>query len=98
MTLKAKIANKTARVGVVGLGYVGLPLAVEFAREGFPVIGVDIDQRKVASLQKGTSYIPDVPTADVKRLIARKRFAVTTAFDVLQNVDVIFICVHTPLD
>ena len=98
MTLKARIANKTARVGIVGLGYVGLPLAVEFAREGFPVIGVDIDQRKVASLQKGTSYIPDVPAADVKRLIARNRFAVTTAFDVLQNVDVIFICVPTPFD
>jgi UDP-N-acetyl-D-glucosamine dehydrogenase len=98
MTLKTKITNKTARVGVVGLGYVGLPLAVEFAREGFPVIGVDIDARKVSSLQRGTSYIPDVATKDVKRLTVQKRLTATTEYDVLQDVDVIFICVPTPFD
>ena len=98
MTLENKIAKKSARVAVIGLGYVGLPLAIQFAREGFPVLGVDIDGRKIASLQKGVSYIPDVQTADVKRVIRQKRFAVTDDFDALREVDVIFICVPTPFD
>ena len=80
MTLEAKIASKTARIAVVGLGYVGLPLAVEFAREGFPVVGVDIDARKVDLLSKRVSYIPDVPSAKLKRVITQKRFAATTDY------------------
>jgi len=98
MTLENKIANKTARVAVVGLGYVGLPLATEFAREGFPVTGVDIDSRKIDSLNRGVSYIPDVATKDIKQLRAKKKFSATSDFDELKNADVIFICVPTPFD
>ncbi|MEW5718539.1 MAG: nucleotide sugar dehydrogenase, partial [Chloroflexota bacterium] len=98
MSLEAKIANKTARIAVVGLGYVGLPLAVEFASEGFSVVGVDIDTRKVDSLNKGVSYIPDVPSAKLKRVIAKKKFAATTDYAVIEETHVIFICVPTPFD
>lgn len=98
MSLESKIANKTARVAVVGLGYVGLPLAVEFAREGFSVVGVDIDARKVESLNARVSYIPDVPTPKLRRVIAQKKFIATTDFALLAQTDVIFICVPTPFD
>jgi UDP-N-acetyl-D-glucosamine dehydrogenase len=96
--LETKIANKTARIAVVGLGYVGLPLAVEFAREGFPVVGIDIDARKVDSLNQRVSYIPDVPTAKLRKVIARKKFSATTDYAAIETVDVIFICVPTPFD
>jgi UDP-N-acetyl-D-glucosamine dehydrogenase len=66
--LRNRIASHTARVGVVGLGYVGLPLAVEFAEAGFSVTGIDIDARKVADLNRGESYIQDVPPALLRRL------------------------------
>lgn len=98
MSLETKIANKTARIAVVGLGYVGLPLAVEFAREGFPVVGIDIDARKVDSLNQRVSYIPDVPTAKLRKVIARKKFSATTDYAAIETVDVIFICVPTPFD
>ncbi len=98
MDLGTRIANKTARVSVIGLGYVGLPLAIEFARAGFPVTGVDIDARKVDSLGRGVSYIPDVASADVARLTSETRFTATCDFDALKSVDVIFICVPTPFD
>ncbi|MBM3127593.1 MAG: nucleotide sugar dehydrogenase [Chloroflexi bacterium] len=98
MSLESKIANKTARVAVVGLGYVGLPLAVELAREGFPVVGIDIDARKVKSLNARVSYIPDVPSAKLHRVVARKKFAATTDYAVVEKTDVIFICVPTPFD
>ncbi|MDE3088290.1 MAG: nucleotide sugar dehydrogenase [Chloroflexota bacterium] len=96
--LEEKIAKKTARVCVIGLGYVGLPLAIEFAREGFVVTGIDLDARKVASLTRGVSYIPDVKSADVKRVIGKKKFTATCDYDALRAVDVIFICVPTPFD
>jgi UDP-N-acetyl-D-glucosamine dehydrogenase len=96
--LEEKIARKTARVCVIGLGYVGLPLAVELAREGFPVVGLELDLAKVAALTKGVSYIPDVKSADVKRLVRQKKFAPTADYDQLRTVDVIFICVPTPFD
>lgn len=98
MKLEAKIAGKTARIAVIGLGYVGLPLAVEFARAGFPVIGVDTDESKVNRLNKGASYIPDVANADVKRLVGKGQFMPTTDYDELRLADVIFICVPTPFD
>jgi UDP-N-acetyl-D-glucosamine dehydrogenase len=98
MSLEAKIDSKTARIAVVGLGYVGLPLAVEFAREGFPVVGVDIDARKVESLNQRVSYIPDVPTPKLRRVIAQKKFSATTDYAAIETVDVIFICVPTPFD
>lgn len=98
MSLETKIANKTARIAVVGLGYVGLPLAVELAREGFTVVGIDIDARKVDSLNQRVSYIPDVPTAKLRRVVAKKKFSATTDYATIETVDVIFICVPTPFD
>ena len=65
-----RIQSRRASVGVVGLGYVGLPLAVEFARSGFTTTGIDLDARKVEAIQQGTSYIPDVATSEVARLVS----------------------------
>lgn len=96
--LDEKIAQKTARIGVVGLGYVGLPLAVEFAQDGFEVVGIDIDAAKVERLQRGESYIPDVPSENVKRLIAQKKFAAKSDYELVPELDVIFICVPTPFN
>ncbi len=73
-----KIANKTARVCVIGLGYVGLPLAIELAREGFSVVGLDTDARKVEGLSRGESYIRDVPSEKVRSLVTQKKFTPTT--------------------
>lgn len=92
-----KIADRTAVVGVVGLGYVGLPLAVEFARVGFKVIGIDYDQRKVDSLNSGVSYIPDVPTEQVAELVKAGRLFATTDYAALREADSVSICVPTPL-
>ena len=75
--LGERIARRTARVGVVGLGYVGLPLAVEFARAGFQTIGIDLDGRKVDAIGQGTSCIPDVATEEVARLVVDTRNAIT---------------------
>ncbi len=98
MKLETKIARKTARVAVIGLGYVGLPIAVEFARAGFSVIGIDVDARKVERLGRGESYIPDVARADVRRFVAKKKFVATTDYNALTEADAIFICVPTPFD
>ena len=92
-----KIESRDAVLGVIGLGYVGLPLAVEFAQAGYRVIGVDVDQRKVDSLNKGESYIPDVPTEDVAELAEKGLLKATTDYAVLSDVDAISICVPTPL-
>ena len=78
MELLQRIADKRARIGVIGLGYVGLPLAVEFARAGFPVIGYDVDATKTATLNGGVSYIPDVPTAHVAEIVEAGAFRATT--------------------
>jgi UDP-N-acetyl-D-glucosamine dehydrogenase len=86
------------RVGVIGLGYVGLPLAVSFARAGLQVLGVDIDVRKVAQLNEGGSYILDVPSADVAALVQAQKLRASTDYDGLRDVDVMFICVPTPFD
>ncbi len=86
-----------ASVAVIGLGYVGLPLAVEFARASRRVIGLEVDARKVDSINKGESYIPDVPSDDLKALIANGTLSATTDFDVLREVDAIVIAVPTPL-
>jgi UDP-N-acetyl-D-glucosamine dehydrogenase len=101
MTIKEKalekIANRTAVVGVVGLGYVGLPLAVEFALAGFKVIGIDYDPRKVDALNAGISYIPDVPTKQVEDLVKAGRLFATTDYAALREADTVSICVPTPL-
>ena len=95
--LASKIKAKTARVGVVGLGYVGLPLAVEYAKAGFSVTGIDVQNSKVDSLNAGTSYIQDVPTREVKELVADQKLRATTDFSVIAELDTINICVPTPL-
>ncbi len=95
--LAEKIRTKKARVGVVGLGYVGLPLAVEYAKEGFEVVGIDLSKPKVAALNKGESYIQDVPTAEVEHLVKAGKLSATTDFSVVETLDTINICVPTPL-
>ena len=95
--LKTKIQAKKAIVGIIGLGYVGLPLAVEFGRVGFSVVGIDIDQKKVEALNKGDSYIQDVPSADVAQLVRAGRLKATSDFSELRKVDAVSICVPTPL-
>ncbi|MBM3796839.1 MAG: nucleotide sugar dehydrogenase [Acidobacteria bacterium] len=95
--LKSKIESKQAVSGIVGLGYVGLPLAMEFARVGFRTVGFDVTVSKVEKLNRGESYIQDVPTADVARHVAEGRFSATTDFAQLRDVDTINICVPTPL-
>src|SRR5271166_5954849 len=96
-TLEERIKNRTARVGVVGLGYVGLPLAIEFAKAGFDVTGIDVLASKVDQLNQGTSYIQDVPSEEVRQLIESKRFRATTDFSVIADLDTINIAVPTPL-
>ncbi|MFZ5875351.1 MAG: nucleotide sugar dehydrogenase [Nitrospirota bacterium] len=91
------IENKKATIGVIGLGYVGLPLAVEFAEAGFSVVGIDVDAAKVASLAKGRSYIQDVPDRDIRVILKSGRFSATTDFSALRRVDAVSICVPTPL-
>lgn len=97
MPLSDKITSKSARVGIIGMGYVGLPLAVEIAGAGFHVIGIDIDKDKVGMINHGESYIPDVSSSSVKGLVERGLFSASTDFSVIQELDVVSICVPTPL-
>ena len=97
MELLSRIENKQARLGVIGLGYVGLPLAIEFARAGFRVIGYDVDKEKVAQLNAGASYIPDVASAHVAEVVEQGLFHATVEGRELADVDIIDICVPTPL-
>jgi UDP-N-acetyl-D-glucosamine dehydrogenase len=95
--LKDKIESKTARVGIVGLGYVGLPLAVEFAKAGFHVTGIDLQQSRVDRLMQGESYVQDVPSGEVSKLVKDRRLDATTDFSIVRQLDTINICVPTPL-
>jgi UDP-N-acetyl-D-glucosamine dehydrogenase len=97
MTLQEKIESRTARIGIIGLGYVGLPLAVEFGKAGFNVHGFDLDENKIAAINAGKSYIPDVPTPDVKTLTDDMKLTASTTFDLLDQMDAAIICVPTPL-
>jgi UDP-N-acetyl-D-glucosamine dehydrogenase len=98
MSLEVRLTGRTARCAVIGLGYVGLPLAIEFARAGFTVDGIDVDAKKVRTLQKGRSYVADVPAADVAAMVKAGRFRATTDFRVLARADTVNICVPTPLN
>ena len=92
-----RIRKKEARIGVIGLGYVGLPLAVEFARAGFDTTGFDVDATKVAAIEAGTSYIPDVRQEDLAAQVKAGRLHATTDVGRLGQMDAIDICVPTPL-
>jgi UDP-N-acetyl-D-glucosamine dehydrogenase len=95
--LRARIDDRTARIGVIGLGYVGLPLAVEFSSQGFDVTGFDVDAAKVEALNAGRSYILDVPEAHLAEAVRAGRLRATADMTGLGEVDVIDICVPTPL-
>jgi UDP-N-acetyl-D-glucosamine dehydrogenase len=95
--LAEKISNKTARVGVVGLGYVGLPLAVEYAEAGFHVTGIDLSASKIERMNAGDSYVGDVPSSTLAPLVKKGLLRATTDFSVIRELDTINICVPTPL-
>lgn len=92
-----KIANRQAKLGVIGLGYVGLPLSISFAQAGIKVIGIDVDTRKVSMLNAGQSYVEDVPDSQLMPLIQDGCFRASTDFADLVQVDAIAICLPTPL-
>ena len=92
-----KLQNKTAKIGILGMGYVGMPLAVVFAEKGFIVLGIDPDQRKVDTFNKGISYIQDVPSETIVRLQKAGKLSMTADFADLAEMDAVSICVPTPL-
>ena len=95
--LKKRIRTRTAKTGIIGLGYVGLPLAVEMAKAGFQVTGIDLSQEKVNALNRGLSYIPDVPSQTVESFVAADRLRATQSLAAVAELDTINICVPTPL-
>jgi UDP-N-acetyl-D-glucosamine dehydrogenase len=96
--LSRKIANRNAKVAVIGLGYVGLPLACELARNRFKVFGIDRDEFRVREVNRGNSYLSDLPDAAIKSLIKGKRLSAVDSFEALSRSDVIIVCVPTPLN
>ncbi|MDP4219443.1 MAG: nucleotide sugar dehydrogenase [Bacteroidota bacterium] len=94
--LEEKLRSKKAKIGVVGLGYVGLPLAVEFARKGFVTVGIDLDKRKIDSLAAGKNYIQDIRDEEVSEVLANGKFRAQADYSNTGDLDVIYICVPTP--
>lgn len=95
--LLERIQNRTARFGLVGLGYAGLPLGVELAKAGIHCTGIDVDPEKVRRINAGESYIPDIPSATISELVSAGRLRATCDYAVLQEIDAVSICVPTPL-
>ncbi|QRK14175.1 nucleotide sugar dehydrogenase [Archangium violaceum] len=95
--LLERIRRREARVGVVGMGYVGLPLGMAFAEAGFPVTGLDVDTRKVENITKGVSYIKHIPSEPIHELTSKGKLKATTDFSKAREMDCIIICVPTPL-
>jgi UDP-N-acetyl-D-glucosamine dehydrogenase len=95
--LEEKIRTRQAKVGIVGLGYVGLPLAVEFAKAGFTVTGIDLSDSKIERINKGDSYVGDVPSTTLAPLVASGKIKATADFSVIRDLDTVNICVPTPL-
>ncbi|MCU0607200.1 MAG: nucleotide sugar dehydrogenase [Candidatus Edwardsbacteria bacterium] len=96
MELKEKIQNKRARIAIIGLGYVGLPLAVEFAKAGYPVVGIDLDRAKVDAVNAGRNYIMDVDGQLLRKLVQAGKLAATADYAALRKCDAVHICVPTP--
>src|SRR5207244_5018919 len=96
-SVEGRLANRTANVGIIGLGYVGLPLALLFADAGFPVTGFDVDPQKVEKLSRGESYIYRVPASEVQ-LARMKQFSATVDYSNIADMNVVIICVPTPLN
>jgi len=94
--LEQRLKNKTATIGIVGLGYVGLPLSLAFAKTGFKVLGFDIKQKNVDLVNKGQSYIVDVSSASLSEVVTTKRPEATTNQSRIKEVDAVYICVPTP--
>src|SRR5690349_6697612 len=95
--LRDKIKQKKAKIGIIGLGYVGLPLAIEFARKGYAVHGIDLDSSKIKLIQQKKNYIKDVINKDFLNAINNKLFTASDKFDKLGEQEIIFICVPTPV-
>ena len=93
-----KIDNKSVIVGIIGLGYVGLPLALAFAKKGIKSIGFDVDETKIPKINNGESYIKHIGSEKIKNAVEKKLFSATSDFTKLVDVDAIIICVPTPLD
>lgn len=96
--LEAKIKSRKAIIGIIGLGYVGLPLVIRFGEEKFRVLGFDIDEQKVQKLNRGESYIKHIPPKKIARLLSSRKFEATSDFSRLKEADCILICVPTPLN
>jgi UDP-N-acetyl-D-glucosamine dehydrogenase len=92
-----KIKKRKAIVGIIGLGYVGLPLAIELSKQGFKVLGIDHDKQKVDSINNGISYITDIKDEDLKEVLTGRKLKATTSYEMISHLDVIIICVPTPL-
>ena len=97
MGIRDKIKSKNARCAVIGLGYVGLPLLCEFAKSGYKAIGVDLDENKVSLINESISYIEDVPSNELKELVGAGKIEATSDYSVLRDVDIVSVCVPTPL-
>src|SRR5215813_735083 len=95
--LENRIKSKTAKFGVIGLGYVGLPLALTLSEAGFDVTGIDIDTNRVDAIVAGRSYITDISDREVQRAASEKRFCATTDLAAIRKLDAVSICVPTPL-
>ena len=96
MTLEQKVKEKSAKVGIVGLGYVGLPLAVEFASKGFYVLGIDTDRNKIEKINRGENYIDDIDSEKMRSLVGDGLLEGTTMYGRVGELDIVFICVPTP--
>ena len=98
LELGRKIGTRKAQVAVIGLGYVGLPLACELVRIGFKVVGIDTDQERISSIAKGHSFVSDIPSAQLQSILHTKCLMTSFSFGPLAASDVIIICVPTPLN
>ena len=94
---KKKIRNKEVKIAIVGLGYVGLPLAIEFAKKGFSVLGIDVDKDRINRIKENESYITDISNQDLKKVRTNKKFNVEDNYQSLKKTDVVLVCVPTPL-